>query len=133
LNTISMGISFKKKRFSPFERPFSLFFAMKFQRRHWLEDFAWRVEPAWNAWHKNSGYRGVCFLSVLSLLFDIVPWRLVSTYLYVGRVKISCGLLPTRFSSNFVLNSIAVKKCEISNTFLTQMIYIIWKLAKNYI
>jgi hypothetical protein len=23
---------------------FSLTFAMKFQRRHWLEDFAWRVE-----------------------------------------------------------------------------------------
>jgi hypothetical protein len=42
---------------------------MKFQGRHWLEDFAWRVEPAWKAWHKNSGYRGVCnFLSVLSLL-----------------------------------------------------------------
>jgi hypothetical protein len=104
---------------------------MKFQRRHCLEDFAWRVELAWNAWHKNSGYRGVCFLSVLSLLCDIVPWRLVSTSLYVDRVKISCGLLPTRFSSNFVLNSIAVKKCEISNTFLTQMIYIVWKLAKT--
>jgi hypothetical protein len=123
----------KKKAIFTFRTAFSLSFAMKFQRRHCLEDFAWRVELAWNAWHKNSGYRGVCFLSVLSLLCDIVPWRLVSTSLYVDRVKISCGLLPTRFSSNFVLNSIAVKKCEISNTFLTQMIYIVWKLAKNYI
>jgi hypothetical protein len=69
-----MGISFfKKKRFSPFNQPaFSLSFGMKFQRRHWLEDFAWRVEPAWKACHKNSGYRGVCFLSVLSLLYVII-------------------------------------------------------------
>ena len=43
----------------------------------------------------------------------------VSNFLYVGGVKISCGLLPTRFTSNFVLNSITVKICEISNTFLT--------------
>ena len=27
-----------------FRTAFSLSFAMKFQRRHWLEDFAWRVE-----------------------------------------------------------------------------------------
>ena len=53
--------------------------------------------------------------------------------LHVGGVKIYCGLLPTRFSSNFVLNSTTVKKYEISNTFLTKMNYIIWKLAKHYI
>ena len=41
------------------------------------------------------------------------------------RVEISCGLLPTCFSSNVVLNYNTVKKCEISNTFLTQMTYII--------
>jgi hypothetical protein len=58
---------------------------------------------------------------------------IVITFLYGGRVKISCGLLPTCFSLNVVLNSITVKKCEISNTFLTQMTYIISKLAKNYI
>ena len=53
--------------------------------------------------------------------------------LYVGRVKISCGLLPTRFSSNFVLNSITVKKCEISDIFLIQVTCINRKLIKNYI
>jgi hypothetical protein len=77
---------------------------------------------------KNLLYRGT-----IPFCFHIVPWRLVSTFRYVGCAKISCGLLPTRFSSNFVLNSITVKKCEISNTFLTQMTYIVWKLAKNYI
>jgi hypothetical protein len=36
-----MGISFlKKKRFSPFERRFPYAFAMKFQRAHWLGNFA---------------------------------------------------------------------------------------------
>ena len=40
-----------------------------------------------------------------------------SFILYVGGVKIPCGFLPTRFSSNFVLTSITVKKCEISDTF----------------
>jgi hypothetical protein len=45
-----MGISFlKKKAIFTFRTAFSLSFAMRFQRRHWLEDFAWRVEPAWNA------------------------------------------------------------------------------------
>jgi hypothetical protein len=71
-------------------------------------------------------YRGT-----IPFCLHIVPWRLVSTFLYVGRVKISCGFLPTRFSANVVLNSITVKKCEISNIFLTQMTYIIWKLAKK--
>ena len=60
---------------------------------------------------KNLPYRGT-----IPFCLHIVPWRLVSTFLYVGRVKISCRLQPTRFSSNFVLNSITVKKCEISNT-----------------
>jgi ABC-type long-subunit fatty acid transport system fused permease/ATPase subunit len=40
-----MGISFlKKKAIFTFRTAFSLSFAMKFQRRRWLEDFAWRVE-----------------------------------------------------------------------------------------
>jgi hypothetical protein len=75
----------KKKAIFTFRTAFSLSFAMKFQRRHWLEDFAWRVEPAWKAWHKNSGYRDVCFLSVLSLL--------------CGRAK----ALPSLKTSNFAL------------------------------
>ncbi len=45
LNKISMGISFfLKKRFSPFKRHFPYTFAMKFQRWHWLGNFAWSVE-----------------------------------------------------------------------------------------
>jgi hypothetical protein len=44
LNKIPMGISFlKKKAIFTFRTAFSLSFAMKFQQRHWLEDFAWRV------------------------------------------------------------------------------------------
>jgi hypothetical protein len=40
-----MGISFlKNKTIFTFRTTFSLSFAMKFQRRHWLEDFVWRVE-----------------------------------------------------------------------------------------
>jgi hypothetical protein len=42
---------------------------MKFQRRHWLEDFAWRVERV----TQSSGYRGVCFLSVY--LFSVATPR----------------------------------------------------------
>jgi hypothetical protein len=37
-----MGISFFKKK--AIFKSVSLSFAMKFQRRHWLEDIAWRVE-----------------------------------------------------------------------------------------
>jgi hypothetical protein len=78
---------------------------------------------------ENLPYRGT-----IQFCLHIVPsWRLVSTFLYVDRVKISCGLLPTRFSSNFVLNSITVKKREISDTFLIQMTCINRKLAKNCI
>ena len=39
-------------------------------------------------------YRGAT-----SFWFYLVPLRLVSTFLNVGRVEISCGLLQTRFSS----------------------------------
>jgi hypothetical protein len=40
-----MGISFfLKKAIFTFRTAFSLSFAMKFQRQHWLEDFVWRVE-----------------------------------------------------------------------------------------
>jgi hypothetical protein len=73
---------------------------------------------------ENLPYRGT-----IPFCLHIVPRRLISTFLYVGRVQISCGLLPTRFSSNFVLNSIT---CEISDTFLIQMTCINRKLTKNY-
>jgi hypothetical protein len=64
-----MGVSFKKKGYFHLSNGvLYLSFAMKFQRRHWLEDFALRVERV----TQNSGYLGVCFLSVLSLLFGSV-------------------------------------------------------------
>jgi hypothetical protein len=44
-----MGISFKKK--SAFHLSNGVFpiFCYEISATHWLEDFAWRVEPAWNA------------------------------------------------------------------------------------
>ena len=57
----------------------------------------------------------------------------ISTFLYVSGVKISCRLLSTCFSSNFVLNSITVKKCEISDTFLIQILASIESLQKLHI
>jgi hypothetical protein len=75
LNKTSMGISFlKKKRFSPFERRFPYLLLWNFS-----DGTGWKIfRGAWNAWHKNSGYRGVCFLSVLSLLCDYALVRLTS-------------------------------------------------------
>ena len=40
----------------------------------------------------------------------LVPLRLVSIFLDVGRVEISCGLLPTRFLLILLPNCITVKK-----------------------
>jgi hypothetical protein len=65
-----MGISFKKKAICTFRTAFSLSFAMKFQRRHWLEDFAWRVERV------TQKFRGVCFLSVY--LFSVLVLTSIS-------------------------------------------------------
>ena len=44
--------------------------------------------------HVYLPYRGI-----LSFWFYLVPLRLLSIFLKVGRVEISCGLLPTRFST----------------------------------
>jgi hypothetical protein len=56
-----MGISFfKKKAIFTFRTAFSLSFAMKFKRRHWLEDFVWRVERVIQKFRLSS----VSFLSV---------------------------------------------------------------------
>ena len=44
--------------------------------------------------HVYSTYRGTT-----PFWFYLVPLRLVSIFLNVGRVEISCGLLPTRFST----------------------------------
>jgi hypothetical protein len=59
---------FWKKRFSPFERRFPYLLLWNFS-----DSTGWKILcGAWNAWHKNSGYRGVCFLSVY--LFSVVIW-----------------------------------------------------------
>ena len=50
-----------------------------------------------------------------SFWFYLVPFRLVSVFLNVGRAEISCGLLPTRFSTILLSNCIAVKKDDISS------------------
>ena len=52
-----------------------------------------------------------------------MPLTLVSTLLHVGRVQITCGLLPTRFST--------VKKGEISDSFIGKIPYGIKKYIKN--
>ena len=44
--------------------------------------------------HVYLPYRGAILFNVY-----IVPLGLISIFLYVGRVQISCGLLPTRFCS----------------------------------
>ena len=44
--------------------------------------------------HVYLRYRGT-----IPFWFYLVPLRLVSIFLNVGRVEISCGLLPTRFST----------------------------------
>ena len=44
--------------------------------------------------HVYLPYRGT-----ISFWFYLVPLRLVSIFLNVVRVEISCGLLPTRFST----------------------------------
>ena len=59
--------------------------------------------------HVYLPYRGAISLSVY-----IVALGLISIFLYVGCVQISCGLLPTRFCSNFP-KTIIVKNSEISD------------------
>ena len=40
------------------------------------------------------------------LALYLVPLGLISIYLYVGRIQISCGLLPTRFFFNFPVKTL---------------------------
>jgi hypothetical protein len=61
---------FKKKAIFTFRTAFSPSFAMKFQRRHWLKDFAWRVERVTKKFRLSS----VSFLSVyLSSVPTLTP------------------------------------------------------------
>ena len=78
--------------------------------------------------HVYLPYRGI-----ISFYVYIVPLGLISIFLYVGRVQISCGLLPTRFCLNFPYKTIIVKKGEISDSFLAKTTCVIGKVIKNYI
>ena len=54
-------------------------------------------------------------------------------FLHVGRVKNSCGLLPTRFFLNLPIKTITVKNGEISDSLIGKINYVIRKVIKNYI
>jgi hypothetical protein len=57
---------FKKKAIFTFRTAFSYLLLWNFS-----DGTGWKIlRGAWNAWHKNSGYRGVCFLSVY--LFSVI-------------------------------------------------------------
>ena len=60
--------------------------------------------------HVYLPYRGAILFYVY-----IVPLGLISIFLYVGRVQISCGLLPTRFCLKFSIKLLLSKKGEISD------------------
>jgi hypothetical protein len=67
--------------------------------------------------NENSPYRGTIPLILPSSCAFKAG---ISTFLYVGSTQISCGLLPTRFSSIFLL--IYCKKREISGSFIEKFI-----------
>ena len=46
-----------------------------------------------------------------------VPLGLISIFLYVGRVHISCGLLPTRFCLKFPIKLLLSKRVNFRFTF----------------
>ena len=57
--------------------------------------------------HVYLPYRGA-----ISFYVYIVPLSLISIFLYVGRVQISCGLLPTRIGLNFPIKLLLSKKVK---------------------
>ena len=52
------------------------------------------------------------YRAAISFYVYIVPLALISIFLYVGRVHISCGLLPARFCSNFHIKLLLSKKVK---------------------
>ena len=65
-------------------------------------------------------YRGA-----ISFYVYIVALGLISIFLYVGRVQISCGLLPPRFCPNFPIFP------QISDSFLAKTICVVGKIIKK--
>ena len=72
------------------------------------------------------------YREAISFYIYIVSLGLISIFLYVGRVQISCGRLPTRFLFKFPYKTINVKKGKISNSFIGKT-YAIGKAIKNYL
>ncbi len=60
------------------------------------------------------------YLGTIPWWFYLVQLRLVSTFLYVGRVQVTCELVPTYFSAILVLNYYTVKKGKISGLYLLE-------------
>ena len=77
--------------------------------------------------HAYLPYRGA-----ISFYVHILPLGLIS-FLYVGRVQISCGRLPTRLLFKFPYKTINVKKRKISSSFIGKTTCVIEKAIKNYI
>ena len=66
----------------------------------------------------------------------MVPLGPLSIFLYVGRVQIPCGLLPTRFFLNLPIKTITAKKTKksaISDSLIGKINYGIRKVIKKYI
>ena len=95
-----MGISFlKKKRFSPFERRFPYAFAMKFQRAHWLGNFACTRVEITCARDTKIEVIDCEFPLCISLLCDFVQERLMpSLVIYNGSIDVQLA---------YVLSSLA--------------------------
>ncbi len=85
------------------------------------------------------------YLGTIPCWCYLVLLRLVSTFLHVGPVQITRGLLPTRFFCiiccmqyiicilYYIYYNYAVKKGEISGSFLGKITYVITNYIKNYI
>ena len=63
--------------------------------------------------------------------FYLVPLRLVSIFLNVGNVEISCGLLPTRFFVDITIKLHYCQKVGVSSSILEKVTCIIRKLVEN--
>ena len=75
--------------------------------------------------HVYLPYRGA-----ISFYVYIVPLGLISIFLYVGCVQISCGRLPTRFLFKFPYKPMNAKKDKISNSLIRKSTCVTGKAIK---
>jgi hypothetical protein len=99
-----MGISFFLSIFT-FRTAFSLSFAMKFQRRHWLDDFAWRVEGVTQKFRLSRCLFPLC----ISLLCDATsdPTRDKECFLHV-----LCSVRIIVIGLIYLLYRVGIKLCR---------------------